>query len=100
MTPSWGIGRLALLLSTAVMAQAAGPQLEFEVASINRPNAPDWANSERYAIVAQQQEVDRDAGGVQRAAPGPQEQLGLKLETTKGPVEFLAIDRIERPPAN
>jgi len=29
-----------------------------------------------------------------------QEQLGLKLETTKGPVEFLVIDRIERPSAN
>jgi uncharacterized protein (TIGR03435 family) len=29
-----------------------------------------------------------------------QKQLGLKLETTKGPVEFLAIDRIERPSAN
>jgi uncharacterized protein (TIGR03435 family) len=27
-------------------------------------------------------------------------QLGLKLETTKGPVEFLVIDRIERPSAN
>jgi uncharacterized protein (TIGR03435 family) len=29
-----------------------------------------------------------------------QEKLGLKLETTKGPVEFLVIDRIERPSAN
>jgi uncharacterized protein (TIGR03435 family) len=28
------------------------------------------------------------------------EQLGPKLETTKGPVEFLTIDRIERPWAN
>lgn len=27
-------------------------------------------------------------------------QLGLKLETTKGPVEFLVINRIERPSAN
>jgi uncharacterized protein (TIGR03435 family) len=26
--------------------------------------------------------------------------VGLKLETTKGPVEFLVIDRIERPSAN
>jgi hypothetical protein len=28
------------------------------------------------------------------------EQLGLKLESTKGPVEFLVIDHIERPTAN
>ena len=39
MTPSCGIGRLALLLSTAVIAQTAGPQLEFEVASI-KPTDP------------------------------------------------------------
>ena len=26
--------------------------------------------------------------------------VGLKLETTKGPVDFLVIDRIERPSAN
>ena len=29
-----------------------------------------------------------------------QEQLGLKLEGTKGPVEFLVIDHIERPSNN
>ena len=29
-----------------------------------------------------------------------QEQLGLKLESTKGPVEFLVIDRIEHPSPN
>ena len=34
MTPSRGIGKLALLLSAAVIAQAAEPQLEFDVASI------------------------------------------------------------------
>jgi len=29
-----------------------------------------------------------------------QEQLGLRLESTKGPVEVMVIDHIERPPAN
>jgi uncharacterized protein (TIGR03435 family) len=29
-----------------------------------------------------------------------QQQLGLKLESSKGPVEFLVIDRIEKPSAN
>ena len=48
MTPSWGIGRLALLLSTAVIAQAAGPQLEFEVASI-KPT-PWAADNFKYTL--------------------------------------------------
>jgi uncharacterized protein (TIGR03435 family) len=40
------------------------------------------------------------------ADPGPdifiamQEQLGLKLESTKGPVEILVIDHVEKPDAN
>ena len=29
-----------------------------------------------------------------------QEQLGLKLESTKGPVEIIVIDRVEKPSAN
>jgi uncharacterized protein (TIGR03435 family) len=29
-----------------------------------------------------------------------QEQLGLKLESTKGPVEILVIDHIEKPSEN
>jgi uncharacterized protein (TIGR03435 family) len=29
-----------------------------------------------------------------------QEQLGLKLESKKGPVEMLIIDHAERPPVN
>ena len=29
-----------------------------------------------------------------------QEQLGLRLESTKGPVEVLVVDHVERPSAN
>jgi uncharacterized protein (TIGR03435 family) len=30
-------------------------------------------------------------------AEGTQEQLGLKLESTKGPVDVLVIDNVEQP---
>jgi bla regulator protein blaR1 len=52
------------------------------------------------------------AGGAGGAPPPPpadsgpsiftalQEQLGLKLESTKGPVDVIVIDHIEKPTAN
>jgi uncharacterized protein (TIGR03435 family) len=44
-----------------------------------------------------------DVIGPSTAPPLPealQQQLGLKLESTKGPVEFLVVDHIERPSPN
>jgi uncharacterized protein (TIGR03435 family) len=55
--------------------------------------------------------IDANENGVawDSAAPDPgegslfaalQEQLGLRLETQKGPVRVVVVDRAERPPAN
>jgi len=55
------------------------------------------------------QEIARDMAvgpNAQGEAPGPsmaqamKQQLGLKLESTKGPVELLVIDHVEQPTAN
>jgi uncharacterized protein (TIGR03435 family) len=55
------------------------------------------------AEVRQRLGITEDRLGPSTAPPFPdalQQQLGLKLESTKGPVELLVIDRIERPSSN
>ena len=62
-----------------------------------------WAPDEAQAGKPGAQGVAA-ANGVEESGPSIftalQEQLGLKLEATKGPVEALVIDRVERPSEN
>ena len=49
--------------------------------------------------------IPHPAGGAAENGPpsifvAVQEQLGLRLESTKGPVEVLVIDHVERPSGN
>jgi uncharacterized protein (TIGR03435 family) len=55
------------------------------------------------AEIRQRIDPSRDLFSPSTAPPLPQalqQQLGLRLESTKGPVEFLVIDHIERPSPN
>jgi bla regulator protein blaR1 len=78
---------------------------QFERDVLNRTGLPgkydlqlDWTPDSGPCPVA------ADSEGSASATPSIftaiQQQLGLKLESSKGPVEFLVIDRVERPSAN
>ena len=106
-----GPRRLSLLL---LLAAAAGAQNEsFEVASV-KPGDPSGrrmminvAPGRFRAVNAPVILFPPAAGDAPLSdATGPsrttalEEQLGLKLEPTRGPVEVIVIDHVEKPSAN
>jgi uncharacterized protein (TIGR03435 family) len=92
----------------AAMAELASV---FQRAVLDRPVVDETGLSARYdfdleftpdetefgGAFAGRQNTDSDKPGLYTAM---QEQLGLKLEATSGPVEILAIDHIEQPTPN
>lgn len=71
---------------------------------LQRPVIDKTALSGRFDVHLEYAPSDRPAGEPLENSPdiftAVQEQLGLKLEAGKGPVERLIIDRVERPSEN
>jgi uncharacterized protein (TIGR03435 family) len=107
-----GCGHLAgTRLTMDVFATALSRELETDV--LNRTGLPgkydfqlDWTPDSGPCRVAA--EAADSQGGSAAAGPSGlpsfytalQQQLGLRLEPSKGPVEILIVDRVERPSGN
>ena len=84
-------------ISRTVVVDKTGLAGDFQILLTYTPDAP--ATAPDGAGI-------RPADGVAASDPGPdlfaalQQQLGLKLELAKGPVEVLVIDRVEKPTEN
>jgi len=112
--PGWNFGRNA---SGMIMAFRNSPMSQFTAVlqnSMDRPVVDQTGLSERYdftlnftpdpAQAALLGGPPGTAGDNPDAAPGLfaafQQQLGLKLEPTRAPVDVLVIDKVERPSEN
>jgi len=112
--PGWNFGRNA---SGMIMAFRNSPMSQFTAVlqnSMDRPVVDQTGLSERYdftlnftpdpAQAALLGGPPATAGDNPDAAPGLfaafQQQLGLKLEPTRAPVDVLVIDKVERPSEN
>jgi uncharacterized protein (TIGR03435 family) len=105
-----GLG--VLPATNATIADLAGVM---QTAVLDRPVVDQSGISGRYDFTLTWTPDDSQFGGLGARVPAPaatdanaapglftaiQEQLGLRLESTRAPVDVLVIDRVERPSAN
>jgi uncharacterized protein (TIGR03435 family) len=67
---------------------------------LHRPVIDATGLDQHYDIQLTYAPDDSQPGGAPSLFTALQEQLGLKLESRKGPVEVVVIDRVERPSEN
>lgn len=90
--------------SITMDALAASLPAQTGMATLPRPVIDETGLSGTYDFVMEWTQITQD--GTQQDAAGPtfegalKEQLGLRLESKKGPVEVLVIDHLEHPSAN
>ena len=53
-----------------------------------------------YDIVFSREDVPSDTGGPPALATALQEEMGLRLEKTRRPVDIIVVDHVEKPSAN
>jgi hypothetical protein len=99
----------AVLVSVVVAAQQVQPDgsvtASFEVASVKPNNSGVQGSGTQWqpngTVIATNVTLKRlrssDRPDVPSIFTAVQEQLGLKLEAARGPVQFLVIDKIEQP---
>jgi uncharacterized protein (TIGR03435 family) len=104
---SGGIDHISMPATNATMAQFAAV---LQRAVLDRPVVDLTGLSAKYDFDLEWTPDDTQFGG--NLPPGPpdspkaslyaaiQEQLGLKLEATRGPIETLVVDHVEKPSAN
>jgi len=105
-------------LSAANVSIRQFVEVAYALPSFRVEGGPGWINADRFTIEAtvSARTVIVQARGMpevlRRMTPDPttdagpslftavQEQLGLKLEATKAPVDVLVVDRLEKPSAD
>jgi uncharacterized protein (TIGR03435 family) len=90
-----------------MMAKVTTPVIAAMLASVlGRPVIDKLGIPGEFDFTLDSPDVNMGRPGAQEEAPGPslftalQEQLGLKLEPSKGPVEILVVDHVAKPVEN
>ena len=102
-----GLGRMmGLMASTSQLAEALSDVVLNGEAVVDRPVLDRTGLTGVYDFLLAWTPEDGKFGVEKPPDSGPsiftalQEQLGLKLEASKGPVEILLVERVEKPAAN